>query len=323
MYKKIDTICILMATFNGELYIKEQIESILSQTHSNFILIVRDDDSNDNTLNILRKFEQFDKRIKVLNDNYGNLGVNSNFSELMKNALETKAEYFCFADQDDVWDSLKLEVMLQYMKNLESRIGNAIPLLIYSDLEVVDSNLETIASSFMKYQGLTHSKIDQIGKILVQNTVTGCATLFNRKLLNIGANIPADAIVHDWWLALCASYCGHLDYIPLALVKYRQHGKNQIGAKGIGCRYNPFQKEFWFRLARSRNNAFRVISQASNLFSIKTDFSSIYVYIRLEFFVAIKNSNFVDRLILLKKIKLYRSGFFSTVIINLRFLFLK
>jgi hypothetical protein len=205
------------------------------------------------------------------------------------------------------------------MKNLELRIGNTMPLLIYSDLEVVDFNLKTIAPSFMKYQGLTHPKTDPMGQFLIQNTVTGCATLFNRHLLIVGGNIPANAIVHDWWLALCAASFGYVDYIPLALVKYRQHSGNLIGAHGT---FSPLKKEFWIKLKNYRYRINNCSLQASNLILIKANFSNVYAYKRIDSFLAIINSNFIDRFVLLKEIKLSRSNFFITVLINLRLLFL-
>ena len=322
MNNQLDCVYILMASFNGEAYIQEQINSILRQTHSNWMLYIRDDGSSDGTMAILRNFAILDGRVKLLSDSLGNLGVNSNFSELMKGCITTSAQYFCFADQDDIWHEDKLKIMLRHMKSLEVINGNDMPVLIYSDLEVVDSNLGTIASSFMDYQGLVHPTTNILERILVQNLVTGCASFFNRPLLEICAQVPPTAIVHDWWLALCASSCGLIEYLPISLVKYRQHGKNQIGAKGFVARNNPLTTQFYVRALNSRNNILNTIRQASGMISIKDNFIDDSVSQKLYMVTSIERGNFFMRIKLLRKLKLSRSHFFGSLCLNLRLLLL-
>ena len=317
-----NNICIMMATFNGESYIEEQIKSIQSQTYHNWTLLIRDDNSNDNTKAIIERFAKDDLRIKLLIDSLGNLGSNSNFSELMKRATHDSAQYFCFSDQDDVWQENKLEIMLRYVKELESLNGIGTPILVYSDLEVVDVNLQALDPSFMNYQGLAHPTSDILGRILVQNVVTGCASFFNLSLLKIARQVPPSALVHDWWLALCAASCGLIEFLPFALVKYRQHGKNQIGAKDFNARNNPFKKQLYVRVLNSRKNALNVINQSKCLWTLKGDFLDESVNDRLVMFSKIETANLFTRLKILKSLGVSRSKFFDTLSLYLRFLLL-
>ncbi|WP_143191790.1 glycosyltransferase, partial [Paenibacillus sp. P46E] len=133
-----DTITILMATYNGEKFLKEQLESILKQSHEKWRLIIRDDCSKDSTPKILNEYSQKDSRIKfILGET--NLGPVLNFNELIKLALNSK--YIMFADQDDVWFDSKIEVSLENIKNIETRMGEDIPILVYSKLKYVSEDL--------------------------------------------------------------------------------------------------------------------------------------------------------------------------------------
>ena len=105
-----------MATYNGEKYLREQIDSILKQTFKDWKLIMRDDGSKDRTIEILNEYEKKDKRIKVLQDNKGNLGVAKNFEELLKNS---SGEYVMFSDQDDYWMENKIEKYIKVLEKLD------------------------------------------------------------------------------------------------------------------------------------------------------------------------------------------------------------
>ena len=106
---------ILMATYNGEKYIREQIDSIISQTYSNWTLLIRDDVSKDDTVKIIKEYEKKDKRIKLLEDNKGNLGFVKNFEELLKNSSE---DFIMFSDQDDYWLEDKIEKYINELKKI-------------------------------------------------------------------------------------------------------------------------------------------------------------------------------------------------------------
>ena len=129
-----------MATYNGEKYLREQIDSILKQTFKDWKLIIRDDGSKDKTIEILNEYEKKDKRIKVLQDNKGNLGVAKNFEELLKNS---SGEYVMFSDQDDYWMKNKIEKYIKVLEKLDKEnLKN--PLLIHSNSYVCDKNLNIL-----------------------------------------------------------------------------------------------------------------------------------------------------------------------------------
>lgn len=222
---------ILLAAYNGAAYLAEQIESIRRQSYPDWRLLIRDDGSTDQTVDIVRDFAARDPRIELLADDRGRLGVLGNFAALAEAALERPACYVAFADQDDVWHPQKLDWQLACLAAAERDSPPDTPIAVHSDLAVVDAQLRPIHPSFLRYQGLWHETDRPLRTLVVQNFVTGCTLLFNRPLLELAVPIPPQALVHDWWLALCAAAAGRLEFLPQATVQYRQHAGNTIGAK--------------------------------------------------------------------------------------------
>ena len=128
---------ILMATYNGEKYLSEQIGSIISQSYENWRLLIRDDNSKDNTVSIIEKYEKEDNRIRLLRDRKGNLGFIKNFEELLKSSHK---EFIMFSDQDDYWEKDKIKNYIEILKKNENLIQK--PLLIHSNSFVCDKNLK-------------------------------------------------------------------------------------------------------------------------------------------------------------------------------------
>jgi glycosyltransferase involved in cell wall biosynthesis len=223
-------ILILLAAYNGEKYLSEQIQSIQAQTISNWTLLVRDDGSNDNSRDIIEEFAARDKRIRLVDDELDGWGTTKNFAALMQVALAEGADAIFFSDQDDIWLPHKISRQLQFLQEMERQYGPGMPLLCYSDLEVVDQNLHQIHPSFMRYEKLTHESHNPIHVLLTQNLVSGCTVVINRSLLEFATPIPDEINLHDWWLAVCAAACGRIGYIDEPLLQYRQHSTNQIGA---------------------------------------------------------------------------------------------
>lgn len=220
---------IVMAAYNGSRFIDEQIESIRAQSYPDWMLYVRDDGSCDDTVQKILQIERADNRIRLVRDNLGNQGATGNFSALMKIAFEENADYLFFADQDDVWHPEKLAVMLDTFRQLELKQGAETPLLVHSDLLLVDEELQPMADSFVTYSGLSPAT-SGLGVLLCENQVTGCACAINRSLLELATPIPREALMHDWWLALLASSVGKIGFISRPLVRYRQHAGNVLGA---------------------------------------------------------------------------------------------
>ncbi len=226
---------ILLATYNGGDYLPELLDSIVSQTYVNWRLIVRDDGSADDSQAIIRAYrDRHAEKIKIINNGSSHLGACDGFGRLM--AWST-AEYIMFCDQDDVWLEDKVETLLSALIDLENKCGKNTPLLIHSDLAVTDDRLQVIAESFWRYQHLLPCLASTFPRLLMQNVVTGSATIINRAANDRALPIPTEAIMHDWWLALVVSAFGCVRHLPRSTVLYRQHTRNVAGAKQWGLRY--------------------------------------------------------------------------------------
>ena len=237
-------IIIIMGTFNGEKYLIPQLQSIQEQTVQDWTLLIRDDGSSDQTLAIISDYCNSDHRILLVQDHNKRLGAAKNFAALMHEGLRQHADYLFFSDQDDFWLPDKLKNQLGCIKDMENRYGSETPLLVHSDLKVVDRNLKIIHESFMKYQGIRHINHNPLQCLIIRNFVTGCSTLINRSLLKSSLPLPDAAIIHDWWIALIAASCGRIEFMKNPSLLYRQHGNNEVGAKHLFKLYNPFGKEF-------------------------------------------------------------------------------
>lgn len=232
MVGMVPTVDILLAIYNGEAFLAEQIESVLAQGFTDWQLLVRDDGSTDESITIVRRYvSQYPDRILLIEDQDIGLGAAGNFARLMENS---RAPYAMLCDQDDVWLPHKIERMLSVIRELEAESTAELPLLVYSDLTVVDQNLEVIQPSFWRYMLIDPVSGSSVNRLLGQNIVTGCASICNRRLVELTLPIPAEALMHDWWMALVAATMGRLQCLPEATVLYRQHGKNTLGAKDFG-----------------------------------------------------------------------------------------
>ncbi|MDQ6963115.1 MAG: glycosyltransferase family 2 protein, partial [Mariprofundaceae bacterium] len=256
---------ILLATYNATSFLKQQIQSIYKQSiNKKVTIIIRDDASTDATPQMLSNLTQEYSHIHIISDDQRQLGAAKNFSKLLNTAFTYKANHCFLADQDDVWLPEKVQSQQKQMHKLEQNHANK-PLLIHSDMMVVDSSLKEISPSFMKYQKIAHNAKRPINVLLVQNFVTGCTMMLNRKLLEVALPIPKEALMHDWWLALCAATFGKIDYIDKPLVKYRQHGNNEVGAQHIKNLINPFKNNWYRHWNKGRKNLHQSISQAQAL----------------------------------------------------------
>ena len=207
------SIYIVLATFDGASYLVEQIESIRAQTLTSWTLLARDDGSSDATVAILDDCAARDPRIEVLRDADGTLGAIGNFSRLAETALARGAGVVLFADQDDVWFPDKVARTLAEMRAAETALGTDHPILVHTDLQVVDGAGRLLHRSFLQLQRIRDERSRPLTTLLVQNYVTGCTMAANRALLRLALPVPADALMHDWWLALCAARCGSIVFL--------------------------------------------------------------------------------------------------------------
>lgn len=209
---------ILMSTYNGEKYLRQQIDSILCQDYTDIQLMIRDDGSCDNTLSILEMYAQrYDNISYYRGENVGSI---ESFLELLRKS-DDNAEYYAFADQDDEWMPEKISKAIECLEQNGSRN----PLLYCSNTYITDGELNVI-------------KLDEKaarpswGNALVQNICTGCTAVMNKALRDIvNKTKPKNIIMHDWWFYLMATLYGEVCFDSRAYIKYRQHGNNVYGAK--------------------------------------------------------------------------------------------
>lgn len=232
-----EKIAIVLPTYNGEAYLAEQLDSLLAQSYKNFVIVTRDDGSHDESKAIISRYaDEQPELFCVLPSDEENLGASAGFSLLTQYVLGNKERlglsnaYIMFCDQDDVWLPTKVEVDLRAMLAREKLVGSNEAVLIHSDLRVVDERLNLLSDSFFTYQKIDSSK-NSVWHLLLRNTVTGCTMMINEPLARVACPIPKEAVMHDWWLALVCSAVGDIVTLPEALVSYRQHGGNTLGAQ--------------------------------------------------------------------------------------------
>ena len=220
---------ILLSTYHpNAVYLAEQLASIEKQTLP-CDLIRREDDET--RLGAMRSFE------KLLSETDG-------------------YDYYAFADQDDVWEPEKMEVLVAEMQKAEAQYGVETPIVVHSDLTVVNANLEVLSDSFWAYSGIRADWADQsLPYLTISNTVTGCAMLLNAATRKVSLPFGRQAFMHDQWIAQSALRCGG-KVIPVhrSLVQYRQHGNNTLGAveyHGMSLRNVAFKHKLFWRAYRS------------------------------------------------------------------------
>lgn len=233
---KVSNIAILLATYNGALYIREQIDSLLSQTFTDWHLYIHDDGSTDDTIAIIKALISKHPQKMTLLEYPSQGGACRNFLSLLE-AVE--APYYMFCDQDDVWVPTKIETTYARMKTLEQQQPD-IPLLVHSDLTLTDACLNVIDDSFVRNQRIKMAAIKTFEDYAATNTVTGCTTLFNQQAKACIRRPYGKAIMHDAWLCLSVvAQGGIVDFIDEPLVKYRQHGNNTLGSTDMNRQTLP------------------------------------------------------------------------------------
>lgn len=300
---------VLLATYNGEKFLEEQLSSLSHQSLTDFKVLISDGGSTDRTLEILKDWTLKDPRFELL-PSIGRLGVKENFSRLMG---EAQGDYLFFADQDDVWKSEKMALFLKKMGDLEQKNGKNTPFLVHSDLEVVNEKLERIAPSFWKFICLDPKKGRTFNRLLIQNTVTGAACLINRPLLELARPIPSESVMHDWWVALVAIAFGAIGTIEEATVLYRQHGKNEVGAKPyFSIKLLKFALSLFIK-GPDQEKAARYSTQIYTFFKLYQNKLSLEQMKTMEGYFAFSSAPFWKRVPLGIKFKFFHSGFLRNV----------
>ncbi len=223
---------IIMATYNGEKFIGQQIESIIKQTFGDWNLYIHDDGSTDNTVAVIKSFD--DKRIHLIEDDvhFGNSSLNFLY---LTNYVES--DYLFFSDQDDFWLPCKIEKTLSFIKQIENG-EKMLPVCVGTDLKVVDTNLSIINESFYGYSKLL--KNADLNSLLVENDFTGCTMCINKTAINYLKTIKQEdsskIVQHDWLIALICAADGKIAQLECQTMLYRQHQNNAVGANGFSVR---------------------------------------------------------------------------------------
>jgi glycosyltransferase involved in cell wall biosynthesis len=218
---------ILLATYNGARFLREQIDSLLAQDYENIRVLARDDGSSDGTVEILQQYaERVPDGFQLMPASPATGSAKQNFLLLMK---ASSADYICFSDQDDVWLPDKVSRTKQAMDQLESQWGKKEPLLVFSDLHVVDEQLKMLYESFWTHMNLDPDRINRIPELMVRSVVTGCTAMVNRPMLDLAVRMPEEAFMHDRWIGLLASFMGRCGIVRAQTVLYRQHEHNVLG----------------------------------------------------------------------------------------------
>lgn len=279
--EKID---ILLATYNGEKFVKEQIESILNQTYENFNLIISDDASTDNTLNILEEYEKKDTRIKIFKKEK-NEGLIDNFEFLLKNVT---SDYFMFSDQDDIWKKDKIEKSINKLK--EENSG-----LVYTDLEIVDEKLNVIYPSYWKYKQIYKKiiKYNNFEALYLNNFVTGCTILAKSKYIKDILPLPRNSkfVLHDYWTALIISAKDKISYVEEPTIQYRQHKNNRVGSSRKSDQLENFEdlRNLFIKVKIEHFEVFK-----ENIEKIKTKELSKYTNEALKYFENLKKVKYIN-----------------------------
>jgi glycosyltransferase involved in cell wall biosynthesis len=224
---------ILLATYNGEKYIRELLLSLSQQTYSEFTILLSDDSSTDKTVEkCLNICEELDLSLKVVSPRVPFRNSKDNFEHLLRNST---AAYVMLADQDDFWKNYKVESSLKELQGIEKNYDG--PVLVYTDLEVVNDELEIIYPSMLKHQKLDYNITNNPSEIICQNVVAGCTMIMNKKAVDSVLPFTNLKFVHDHWIAAKIASIGRVGYLDDATIKYRQHAANQIGFKQVGVSY--------------------------------------------------------------------------------------
>ena len=206
-------VVVLMSTYNGEKYIEEQLDSIISQTYNNIEILIRDDGSKDSTVEIVQKYINSNKNIVLIKGE--NIGFINSFFELIKKA-DNNADYFAYCDQDDIWMEDKIKRAVSFMENSDSNK----PVLYFSNSDYYDSDMNFLKTA-------EKNKIYSFRNSLVECVTQGMTMVINKQTKElIAKDRPQNCLYHDWWTYMICSGFGEIIYDEKSLVKYRRHNKS-------------------------------------------------------------------------------------------------
>ncbi|MEA5048692.1 MAG: glycosyltransferase family 2 protein [Eubacteriales bacterium] len=295
---------ILLASYNGETYLAEQLDSLLNQTEQDFVIFAQDDRSTDGTYALLCDYAaRYPEKIKVSQNAVNSGAAKWNFLNLIANH---DADYLMLCDQDDVWRPDKIETTRKAMQEAEHRYGNHEPILVFTDLCVVGEDLQVLHPSFRAMSRLNYQHTE-MNRILVQNTLTGCTVLFNRSFRTLLNELPKDCVMHDWWLMLVASAFATI--LPLEneqTVFYRQHRENVVGA--VDPTTSAYISSYVANRQKAKESFNRIYRQAEEFLRIYSGRLSADQKKLLEDFCAIPRKRKCGRILAMLRLKTFKHG---------------
>ena len=317
---------ILLATYNGERFLPEQIESILNQSYKDFKILASDDGSNDCTPEILRGYKDLlqDKMLVINSESHS---AKENFYNLLDRA---DSEYIAFCDQDDFWEIDRLKKGIAAVKTLEDKYGKDIPVLVHSDLMIVDECLNSQNKKMSAITGINKAlkyadKSDSCQNLyilnnkksfssyLVENNITGNTVIFNKALLKLYKR-PKLSFMHDWWLGILAFSFGKVGYIDEPLVKYRQHGQNELGAQSP-LEIDNIKKRDKERVRKNYDAMFAQVEEFLRLYKKEDcqNSDTAFAYTILKAFANMKNKNRISKIFDILRYSFFKSSLILTV----------
>jgi glycosyltransferase involved in cell wall biosynthesis len=294
-----------MATYNGEKYVREQIESILVSNYQDLELYIYDDGSKDDTVSILREYEgRYPDQVHV-SQNESNRGHLMNFMQALS---ATTADYVMFSDQDDVWNPGKAAITLKRMKHMEAQLDKETPVAVFTDAIVVDQDLAIVNRSFFCSGHLNPYRTD-LPHLLMENKLIGCTVMVNAALRRVllSRPLPQKARFHDWWIALIAAAYGKIGYVREGTLLYRQHGGNVVGNTGFAS----YVKDRMIGLQRQREALVALYQQAEEFLELYGDTLSEKNREIFHSFATLPEKNFIER-----RVTILHYGFLKTGIVR-------
>ncbi len=283
-----EIIDIIMATYNGEHYIKEQIDSILKNTWTSWRLWIYDDGSRDQTEAIVQEYVKTYPEKIHWKKNETNKGSAINF---LDGARKATGHYVMFCDQDDYWLPNKIEDTLSCMKQAQKQNGEEFPLTVFTDATVVNASLETLEQSFHQSSKLDTSKLD-LPHMLMENKMMGCTMMLNRALLEKIKKFPKKVRMHDWWVGIVAAAYGKIIYLNQPTMLYRQHTNNVIGST-VFTKESVIQKASTWR--NQKQALFDTQKQAACLYELVQDELDEDTKRIIYIFATLHKKNFIKR----------------------------
>ena len=307
-------IAIIMGTYNGEKYIKEQIGSILAQDYKEWKLFIFDDGSRDDTEAIVNEYTKIYPGKIYFFKNKDNYGPAGNFFNGIKEAavmLAPDAEYFCFSDQDDVWVEDKLSRSLVKIMQIED--GG--PALVFSDVAITDKNLTITADSYFEAEKVDKTKIS-LNYLLMENKLIGGTVMVNRALVNLELKAEETGLIpykkakmHDWWFGLLAAAFGNIGYVEGFTEYYRQHGNNVVGGES----FNSYLKARISKIDEIRHRIDENISQGEEFLKYFGEMLAEPELSIVKEFVSLRTKRFLDKRVSIIKNRFLKSGLIRNI----------